>query len=70
MLPRGQVYLVKERVVSLLDPCPVGLVAHRHLHHRLDVVTTQLTGLDDPNTDLEDADEQYKWRQVIVKAAE
>lgn len=47
-------YLIKERVVSLLDPGPVGLVAHRDLHHWLDVVARQLTGLDDPYADLVD----------------
>lgn len=49
-------YLIKEGVVSPLDPCPVGLSTHTDLHHRLDVVARQLTGLNDPNTDLKEED--------------
>lgn len=45
-------YLIKEGVVSPPDPCPVGLFTHVNLHHRFDVVAGQLTGLNDPNTNL------------------
>lgn len=45
-------YLIKERVVPPLDPGPVGLSTHMDLHHGFDVVSRQLTGLDDPNTNL------------------
>lgn len=47
-------YLIKEGVVSPLDPCPVGLSTHINLHHRLDVVARQLTGLNDPHTNLKE----------------
>lgn len=47
-------YLIKEGVVTPLDPCPVGLSTHVDLHHGFDVIPRQLTGLDDPNTDLKD----------------
>lgn len=47
-------YLVKEGVVPPPDPGPVGLPTHIHFHHRFDVVTGQLTALDDPHTDLEE----------------
>lgn len=49
---RSLEYLIKERVVPPLDPGPVGLSTHMDLHHRFDVVSRQLTGLDDPNTNL------------------
>lgn len=45
-------YLIKERVVPPLDPGPVGLSTHMDLHHRFDVVSRQLTGLNDSNTNL------------------
>ncbi|TNN74622.1 hypothetical protein EYF80_015169 [Liparis tanakae] len=47
-------YLVKEGVVPPLDPRPVGLSTHVHLHHWFDVVARQLAGLDDSDTDLKD----------------
>lgn len=49
---RSLEYLIKERVVSPLDPGPVGLSTHMDLHYGFDVVSRQLTGLDDPNTNL------------------
>ena len=32
----------------------MGLAAHVDLHHGLDIVSRQLTGLDDPNSNLRD----------------
>lgn len=45
-------YLIKEGVVPPLDPGPVSLSTHVNLHYRFDVVSRQLTGLDDPNPNL------------------
>lgn len=45
-------YLIKEGVVPPLDPGPVSLSTHVNLHDRFDVVSRQLTGLNDPNPNL------------------
>lgn len=57
---RSLEYLIKERVVPPLDPGPVGLSTHMDLHHRFDVVSRQLTGLDDPNTNLRGGKKKIK----------
>lgn len=57
---RSLEYLIKERVVPPLDPGPVGLSTHMDLHHGFDVVSRQLTGLDDPNTNLRKKKEKKK----------
>lgn len=45
-------YLIKEGVVPPLDPGPVSMSTHVNLHYRFDVVSRQLTGLDDSNPNL------------------
>lgn len=47
-------HLIKEGVVSLLDPRPVRLSTHVDLHHWFDVVSRKLSGLDDSDSDLKD----------------
>lgn len=57
---RSLAYLIKERVVPPLDPGPVGLAAHMDLHYGFDVVSRQLTGLNDPNTNLRERGRKKK----------
>lgn len=57
---RGLEDLVEERVVPPLDPGPVGLSTHVDLHHRFDVVPRELTGLNDPNTNLREKKKKNK----------
>lgn len=59
-------YLIKEGVVSSLDPCPVGLFTHTDLHHWFDVVAWQLTGLNYPDTNLKKhIITEWGWRHTI-----
>lgn len=45
-------YLIKEGVVSSSDPGSVGLSAHIHFDNWFDVVSRQLSALNNSNTNL------------------